>query len=277
VRTSSKRSQLFQSKSAVDATMSALSWTLRIIERKPAPDSIPRSGEAAEKQDCYMAVIRGMAAGTHLIVDSSNATGVSGRLFGQAVPLGPQTITWGELEKLNLEITHFLGPYDFKYVSPWKFLWAHISKWPQLYRIGQRLRQVWFNRKKLVRVDRMRALRHLVEERIGRRDAQSSPVQLLAEIHSFRAFFHPNKDEQLAYSTLLMDSLVASGDLSYEQGSYKVTPKALVTLAHYDEDNRRHRDNKIIQWLVVLLTIILAIAAAIEAWDIVSKWKSGDL
>jgi hypothetical protein len=192
-----------------------------------------------------MAVVRGMAVGSDLIVDSSNANGVTGRLFGQPIPLEPQTITWNELEKLNLEITHFLGPYDFKYVSPWKFLWAHVSKWPQLYRIGQRLRQLFFNRKKLVRVDRMRALRHLVEERIGRRDASSSPVQLLAEIHTFRAFFHPNKEEQLAYSTLLMDSLVASGDLSNDQGSYKVTPKALVTLAQQDEDNRRHRDNKI--------------------------------
>jgi hypothetical protein len=253
--------------------MSALSWTFKVVARKPVPDTIPRSGDSGEKQDCYMAVVRGMTVGTHLIVDSSNATGVTGRLFGQMVPLEPQTITWSELEKLNLEITHFLGPYDFKYVSPWKFLWAHISRWPQLYRFGQRLRQALFNRKRLVRVDRMKALRHLIEQRIGRRDAKSSPVQLLAEIHTFRAFHHPNKEEQLAYSALLMDSLVASGDLSNDQGSYKVTPKALVTLAQHDEDNRRHRDNKIIQWLVVWLTIILAIAAAIEAWDIVSKWN----
>ncbi len=213
-----------------------------------------------------------MPVGTHMIVDSSNAAGVTGRLFGQSVPLEPQIISWAELEKLDVEITHYLGPYDFKYTSPWRFLWAYISRWPQLYRIAQRVRQFLFNRKKLVRVDRMLALRHLVEQRIGRRDARSSPVQLISEIHSFRAFHHPSIDEQLGYGSLLMDSLVASGDLSHEQGSYKVLPKALVTLAQYDEDNRRHRDNNIIQWLVVWLTIILAIAAAIEAWEIVSKW-----
>jgi hypothetical protein len=252
--------------------MRALSRALKIVERKPAPDTIPRSGEAGERQNCYMAVVRGMPVGTHMIVDSFSTTGVTGRLFGQPVPLESQTITWAELEDLKLEITHFLGPYEFKYTSPWKFLWAHVSRWPQLYRMGQRARQFLFNRKKLARVDRMRALRHLVEQRIGKRDAKSSPVQLAAEIHTFRAFHHPNIDEQLAYGTLLMDSLVASGDLSNEQGSYRVMPKALVTLAQYDEDNRRHRDNKIIQWLVVWLTIILAIAAAIEAWDIVSKW-----
>lgn len=254
-------------------TMSALSWTFKIIRRKPAPDTIPRSGEAEDKRDYYMAVVRGMAVGTHLIVDSYNTKGVTGRLFGQSIPLEPQTITWDELEKLNLEITYYLGPCDFKYASHWKFLWAHIFKWPQLYRVGQRLRQLVFNRKKLVRVDRISALRHLVEQRIGKRDARSSPVQLLAEMHTFRAFHHPSREEQLAYSTLLMDSLVASGDLSNDQGSYKVTPKALVTLAQHDEDNRRHRDNKIIQWLVVWLTIILAIAAAIEAWEIASKWE----
>lgn len=253
--------------------MSALRWTVKVIARKPAPGTIPRSGEAAEKQDCYMAIVRGMAVGTHLVVDSYNETGVTGRLFGQPVPLKPQTISWSELENLSLEITHFLGPYDFTYVSPWKFLWAYFSKWPQLYRIGQHLRQILFNRKKLVRVDRMKALRHLVEQRIEKRDARSSPAQLLAQIHTFRAFQHPNKEEQLAYSALLMDSLVASGDLSNEQGSYKVTPKALVTLAQHDEDNRRHRDNKIIQWLMVWLTIILAIAAAIEAWNIASTWN----
>jgi hypothetical protein len=255
--------------------MSALSWTLEVIERKRAPASIPRTGEDGEKQDCYLAVVTGMVAGTHLIVDSHDANGITGRLFGEAVPLEPQTITWDELEKLNLEITHFLGLDEFKYVSPRKFLWAHISKWPQMYRIGQRLRQIFFNRKKLVRVDRMSALRHLVEQRIGRREASSSPVQLLAEIHTFRAFYHPNKEEQIAYSRLLMDSLVSSGDLSHDQGSYKVTPKALVTLAQHDEDNRRHRDNKIVQWLVVWLTLILTIAAAIEAWDTASTWKWG--
>lgn len=219
-----------------------------------------------------MAVVHGVPVGTHMIVDSSSATGVTGRLFGQQVPLEPQTITWAELKTLNLELTHFLGPYEFKYTSPWKFLLAHISRWPQLYRMGRRVRQFFFNRKKLVRVDRMSALRHLVEQRIGRRDARSSPAQLVAEIHTFRAFHHPSIDEQLAYGALLMDSLVASGDLSNEQGSYKVMPKALVTLAQYDEDDRRHRDNKIIQWLVVWLTIILAMAAAIEAWEIVSQW-----
>lgn len=252
--------------------MRALTWVFKIVERKPAPDTIPRSGEAGDRQDCYMAVVRGMPVGTHMIVDSSSAVGVTGRLFGQPVPLEPQTITWIELEKLNLEITHFLGPYEFKYTSPRNFLWAHISRWPQLYGMGQQVRQFFFNRKKLVRVDRMKALRHLVEQRIGRRDARSSPVQLMAEIHTFRAFHHPSIDEQLAYGALLMDSLVASGDLSNEQGSYRIMPKALVTLAQYDEDNRRHRDNKIIQWLVVWLTTILAVAAATEAWDIVSKW-----
>jgi hypothetical protein len=264
---------LHKSTQGLDTKMIALRWTFKIIARKPAPDRVPRSGEAAEKQDCYLAIVRGMPVGTHMAVDSSNATGVSGRLFGQPVPLEPQALSWEALEKLSLEITHFLGPYDFKFSSPRKFLWAHFTKWPQLYRVGQRLRQLLFNRKKLVRVDRIKALRHLVEQRIGRRDARSSPVQLLAELHSFRAFHHPTKEEQIAYCTLLMDSLVASGDLSFEQGSYRVAPKALVTLAQHDEDNRRHRDNTIIQWLVVWLTTILAIAAGIEAWDIASKWN----
>jgi hypothetical protein len=253
--------------------MSALSRALKIVERNSAPATIPRSGEAGEKQDCYMAIVTGMAVDTHLVVDSSDANGITGHLIGPPGQLGTQTLTWGELEKLKLEITHFLGIYDFKYVSPRKFLLEHAIKWPQLYRIGQRLRQRVFNRKKLVRVDRMMALRHLVEQRIGRRDARSSPVKLLSDLHTFRAFSHPSHDEQLAYSTLLMDSLVASGDLSIEQGSYEVTPKALVTLAQHDEDNRRHRDNKNVQWLVAWLTLILTVAAVVDAWEIASKWK----
>jgi len=227
---------------------------------------------AGAQQDCYSAVVTGLPGDRHMIVSSSNSIGVVGRVFGPDAPAETQTIPWGDLEALNVEITHFLGTHDFKFRSPRKFLWAHISKWPWMYRLVQRVRQAFFNRKKLVRVDRMRALRHLVEERIGRRDARCSPVQLVAELHTFRAFHHPNIDEQLGYAALLLDSLVASGDLSNNQGSYAVSPKALVTLAQYDEDNRRHRDNKTIQWLIVRLTIILAIAAAIEAWDIASKW-----
>lgn len=59
-----------------------------------------------------------------------------------------------------------------------------------------------------------------------------------------------------------MDSLVETGDLRREGVlGCKVTPKALVTLAQYEEENRRHRDNIRVQQVIALVTICLFIAA----------------
>jgi hypothetical protein len=119
----------------------------------------------------------------------------------------------------------------------------------------------------------MHTLRLLVDQRIQRRDASISSVGLLSEIYSMRAFLHPDQTELQNYCELLLNSLVASGDLESERGSYKIKPQALVTLSQWEEDNRRHKDNVNQQWWIKVFTLALVLTAGIQAWDIVSKWE----
>lgn len=82
------------------------------------------------------------------------------------------------------------------------------------------------------------------------------------QIFSHRWEAHPQKEIIERELQLAIDSLVAGGELSliHPQG-YQPTGKAFTTLAEYELQNRRHRDNTTQQCLMFIATLLAAIAA----------------
>lgn len=71
----------------------------------------------------------------------------------------------------------------------------------------------------------------------------------------------------------LLESLKASGELVSGQHGFKLAPQAFNTIADFEQEDRRHRDNyktqRGILWLTIVLMFVGAIqagAAAYEAW-----------
>lgn len=253
--------------------MSLLRHALRITLLKPAPDVIPRSGGREAKVDCFLAYFHDEATDTKYLFRGLTKDGVSVQEVGQPQPQAYPTLTWEQANAKSIEFTHFLREYEFRYKTPWQFIRAYYTLRDQEAIAFDRAKQYSFNRRTLSRAERMHALRLLVDQRIERRDASISYVGLMSKMYTMRAFLHPDKDELQNYCELLLNSLVASDDLRREDGSYKVNPKALVTLSQWEEENRRHRDSVAQQRWIKIFTILLAIAAVIQACDIVSEWK----
>ena len=88
----------------------------------------------------------------------------------------------------------------------------------------------------------------------------------MGRMHTYRWFYHPDKEMQKKYLELYLESFVESGELSCKDSiTYKLTGKAVVTLESFEDEERKHRDNFIIQVVMVLLTIALTFLATVQA------------
>ena len=114
----------------------------------------------------------------------------------------------------------------------------------------------------------MTALRLILERTLANRDYQTSAVAFMTELYSDRWVFHPDKDQHISYGRLLLDSLVESGDLKKVEVSYCLSPKALLTIASYEEEERKHRDSlrqqRALSWLTFALVTVGAIQLVLQ-------------
>src|SRR5690606_23021606 len=144
--------------------------------------------------------------------------------------------------------------------------------WHRIQIVKNKLIQDVYNRKTLLRSERNELLRYLVEATVANRTASFDPLSLGIRLHTTRWFFHPQRQEHQAHLRLLMDSLVATGNLRRNDGRSSLEPQALATLAAYEQEERRHHDslhtsrtaNRIS--LAVIIVGALAVAAQLFIW-----------
>ncbi|WP_186055600.1 hypothetical protein [Burkholderia gladioli] len=140
-----------------------------------------------------------------------------------------------------------------------------------------KVRQSVFNQKSLQTRDRMALLRLLVEETMNDRQVRFTDFAVMTRLYGPRWIYHPLKKQRSAYYGLLLDSLLVDGLLGKDQHQYVLAPKALVALSAYEDEERRHIDNKKIQRRIVWLTVISAIAAMFQAWPVISSFLAIDI
>ena len=97
-------------------------------------------------------------------------------------------------------------------------------------------------------------------------------IDLMTKLYSINWIDHPEGGEQREKLRLYLDSLVDSGDLTKSNLIYYVNSKAIMTIAKYEEEERRHMDivklqkkMVIINRFLVLLTICIVFFAMIQA------------
>ncbi|MEI3807635.1 hypothetical protein V6R85_24235 [Agrobacterium sp. CCNWLW32] len=245
--------------------------------RKKAPAMIPTSGERALQNDCYAPFLIDEAGEARLSIreiDSNEVRGkwsLDGRNFTEdrSVPLA-------ELPSYTLYVQHYYRGWTFYSVGIPKFLRYRWSRWPWIRVKFDRFLQSRFNKKELPRQDRMKVLSYIMAETIKDRTFTTHPTSLLTHFYSVRWVHRPDMEELMTYYTFLLDSLKVSEDLAQaEHNGYRLNPKALNTIAGFEQEERRHGDNFKIQngifWLTMVLMgvgLVQAGAAAYEQW-----WK----
>lgn len=127
-----------------------------------------------------------------------------------------------------------------------------------------------------MRSERIETLKLILEETIENRTFIVSSVSLSGLLYTQKWVFHPDKSRQLAYNDLLLKSLVESGELTSVQYGFKLSPKALVTISEYEEDQKRHRDNlaqsSATKWLTFALIIVGLVQAGVTYYGV---YKNG--
>lgn len=179
--------------------------------------------------------------------------------------------TFNKAEQV-LTIEHYYKGNQFNYSSPVWFLAAQSIRRHSLSILGNRILQGAFNRRTLIRADRLELLRYLVEESIQNPGKHFDPIFLGMQRHTTRWFYHPQRREHQAYLNLVLESLCETGDLQKKDGTFKVAPKALATLSQYENDERKHQDDmktsRTGHWIsgAILIVGLLAIVSRVLMW-----------
>lgn len=239
---------------------------LGIALRRPAPSSIPRTGDKAESVNCYVAQIGGTESDWPFMAKELVDGGVTGLWWDGDSYKIPCSIPNWQLRLDNFQFAHYIGHYDFESTSVLSFLIQELSRWRYFLIFKDKFGQFLYNQRKLVRKDRIEVLRLTLEGTVKNRRFAMHSTTLMGALYSNRWVFHPEKDEYLAYCSFLLDSLAGSGDLAKDGISYKIAPKALTTLAEYERDERKHRDQVLQQRALKWLTVALVVVGAAQVY-----------
>lgn len=144
--------------------------------------------------------------------------------------------------KFELRIERYYRGYQFDFTDPKGFLLAEVFQWHKLIKSRDRISQSIYNKRRLVREERIDLLRYLVERKIENPRDEICPLILAVQRCSRKWLYHPDKDRHKAHLELVLDSFLTSGDLVKKSTNYVVTGKALVTLSEYELSVQRHRD-----------------------------------
>lgn len=244
-----------------------LRHAIAVVCQRPAGNRIPLTSPEADDNNVYTARAK-IEDDDYVFVVTGNvlSEGIEGIWFNKHDQGGkPCVLLNRALTEFTFRISHYYRGFEIYYFSPWRFLMHHYTYFAWFILWRDRIAQAFFNRKRLVRKDRMDALRYIYEQTLRDRTFQTSGFDLMTKLYTKRWIRHPRQQEMHSYYNLLLDALCEDGDIKRGQYSYTLEPRALRTLSEFEEDERRHRDNKRHQTILAILTAALILVGLPQA------------
>lgn len=227
--------------------------------------------EAPRDQDFFHIYLHDREGVRRFIVREMNDESVLGLWFDD--PRGqPQErlVTNDDLKGMAVSFLHTYRSARFTYTTPLSLFRALWTFYPARSVWWDNMLQRQFNQTELVRGDRMRVLRHFVQKNIEKPDYHASVVTVIADIYTSRSVLHPRYDQTESHYSMILDSLVHSGDLARDGASYSMKDQAVATLENMEAEKERHDDNirqqSRIGWLTAALIILTILQAGIAVW-----------
>ncbi len=241
-------------------------WAIRSILSKPAPERVPRTGEKAAEVDCFVMYIKAKDNSWNILAEGMDNTGIKGRQWSDEGYTEKSHVAFEDVDKANIEITHFYKTYDIQYFSLHDYLLKGVLPYYQFKIHFNKAAQVFYNRKELSRSERMAALQLILEKTIDDRDFCITVSGLLSLLHTQRWYYHPDRERNKNYNELLLESLVASGDLEKDKGIYRLSNQALISLSQYEQEDRKHKETLRQSKAMTKLTFALIFVGLIQAY-----------
>jgi len=238
---------------------------MNVALRRPSPNRIPLSPPRALRNNFFSLSARNEDEDSDFLIKRKNGEAYDAiRWSDEGEPVEFTLLQCAINSDTIIRISYFYKGYEFIYESPSYFLLDVLLGLYKIKILSGHMRQAVYNRKKLVRYDRMDVLEFLVEQDIRTRNNLYGEFTLAAELYTARWIYHPNGQELRRYLTKILESLVVSGELRKEQGGYRVQPKAYETLSQYQNDLQKHEDAINVGRMANRLTVIIVIVGALS-------------
>lgn len=236
-----------------------------IVFRKPIPDSIPLTGMDRLVTRDYFSLHLGKR--DFLALEKSSG-GLTGFWWNDRFEAGrPASLPIKVAATMPQIYTQYYKEAELEFNGSLAFLIGVASFKAQRNVFLSRLRQRRFNRKELARDHRIKLLNFMYEETVRQRDFQTSALDYLVSKYGPMIINHPDRDELVSHHTLILESLVSSGDLRKQQNRFLLNPAALSTLARSEQEDRRHQDSVresrrlvVVTWLLVGVGVLSALS-----------------
>jgi hypothetical protein len=240
-------------------------YALRLSLKNPAPDSIPLTGQEVKQRYYYLTYLRSNDRDGPITITPSDIVknGVVGymllRRIGESVRRIPICIPNKYLSFHTLSISAFDKEYETTYRNPLQFVVERYFRIGRIRLILHRIIYWLFSWTSQNRKRRMRILKYIIEETINDTSFRTSPTEIAIALHGDHIAIHPNWGKLTEYYHLCLESLVDNGDVSGDSGlSYRITPKSINTLDVFEEEERRHQEQRRLQFLVAIILLVNA-------------------
>ena len=165
--------------------------------KKPAPQTIPRSGEEGAKVDCYAVKIQ-IDKYQSFWVERICGNILSGYIYDQrSEQRVPYEMHLSTLDTSTIEITKFKGYYDISFSSLIEFFIKDFSSYIHIkmsfLSVIDRTLQYAYNRKTLQAHKRIEVIKFLIQRHLYKRE-EFNIVDLMLGLHSLRLINHPDKN-----------------------------------------------------------------------------------
>lgn len=195
-----------------------------------------------------------------------------------------------DLTEMESEIVHYKKNYSLRYKSIFLFAMDRTLKLITLKTAIARIKG-WLvsglkSDKETISRDRFNLLRLLVAHYVNQRPSRASSGFSLDEVitllHGTLWYKHIKNESFRRKITLLLESLVITGDLTERQGSYYVQGQAITTLVEHEKEERRviqqqKMHKNIVRFMLVItvatLLIILVLLAMAGIVDLHAIWQ----
>lgn len=239
---------------------------MEVALQKCSPAQFTTAGGNEHQNDFYTAYLVDNDGIPRFLTRELKKEGVTG-LWSQDGKnfTDPCSIPNSAFSGYRIDVQQYYRGWQFSTEGYWPLIWHYLLGYAFIAVKLDRAIQFFFNRRRLVRRDRMLLLKHVLANTIVNRSYHAYAAGILTDLYSARWIKRPDRLDLLAYYELLLESLKVSEDLKLMEHGYAISPKALNTISDYDQEERRHRDNGNVQKWLVALTVVLSAAAIVQA------------
>ncbi len=244
---------------------------LKMGLKRKAPEQFSYSS----KTNFFVSFLKNISTDQEIMLDEIDKISFRGMASNGVIFDLPVSFPIEKLDSWCLKTTRFYGYNKIEYAGLRDFLLSELTFFPQRLYFKDWAYQKIYNYRTRFRQDRTDVLRKLIEIHLSEAKKNNgilfigsfkSIVGLFAEFHGNRVYGHPNLEEVSARFWLVLESLVATGEL--EQNSmheFKLSGLAVASISNFELEERRHNDSVKQNRYLLLLTVVMAIAAVFQS------------